>query len=398
MIVKSVKIPLEKTMRQVAILGIGQTKIDEHWELSLREIGGNAALAAMHDAGVDKVDALFVGNMLSPLISAQNQLGTYFSDWIGLWGQESVKVEAACASGAAALRTGLMAVAAGDIDAALVLGVEKMSDKSGHDITAALATAADADYEVEQGVSFVGLNALIMRRYMHEYGWKHADFAPFSINAHANAVHNPFARLHQKINVEQFEKSAMIATPINLLDASPTGDGAAAVVLVPAERVASLNGKPRVTIAGSASSTDSMAVHSRKDPLFLSAAFQSAKRAYEMAKVEPKDIDVFELHDAFSIMSALSLEACGFAERGQGVRLGLDNEISLKGRVPICTRGGLKARGHPVGATGMYQVVEVVQQLRGECEATQVEGAKIGMTQNIGGSGATILTHILKAE
>jgi acetyl-CoA C-acetyltransferase len=385
-------------MRQVAILGIGQTKIDEHWDLSLREIGGNAALAAMHDAGVEKVDALFVGNMLSPLISGQNQLGAFFSDWVGLWGQEAVKVEAACGSGAAALRAGLMAVASGDIDAALVVGVEKMTDKAGHDVTAALATAADADYEVEQGVSFVGINALVMRRYMHEYGWKHADFAPFSINAHANAIHNPFARLHQKINVDQFEKSSMVATPINLLDASPTGDGAAAVVIVPAEKVAPLNGKPRITIAGSASSTDSIAVHSRKDPLFLSAAYQSARRAYEMANVGPQDIDVFELHDAFSIMSALSLEACGFAERGQGVRLGLDNEIGPQGRVPICTRGGLKARGHPVGATGMYQIVEVVQQLRGECNGTQVDGAKVGMAQNIGGSGATILTHILKAE
>jgi acetyl-CoA C-acetyltransferase len=385
-------------MRQVAILGIGQTKIDEQWELSLREIGGEAALAAMHEAGMDKVEALFVGNMLSPLISGQNQLGTFLADWIGLWHQEAVKAEAACGSGAAALRMGLMAVASGEIDSALVVGVEKMSDKTGHDITAALATAADADYEVEQGISFVGINALVMRRYMHEYGWKHADFAPFSINAHANAMHNPLARLHQKISVEQFEKSAMVATPINLLDASPTGDGAAAIVLVPAEKVASLEGKPRITIAGSASSTDSIAVHSRKDPLFLSAAYESARRAYAMANVGPKDIDVFELHDAFSIMSALSLEACGFAERGQGVRLGLDNEISLKGRVPICTRGGLKARGHPVGATGIYQVVEVVQQLRGECEGTQVDGAKIGMAQNIGGSGATILTHILKAE
>jgi acetyl-CoA C-acetyltransferase len=385
-------------MRQVAILGIGQTKIDEHWDLSLREIGGNAAFAAMQDAGVDRVDALFVGNMLSPLISGQNQLGAFFSDWVGLWGQESVKVEAACASGAAGLRAGLMAVAAGDIDSALVVGVEKMTDKAGHDVTAALATAADADYEVEQGVSFVGINALVMRRYMHEYGWKHADFAPFSINAHANAMHNPFARLHQKITVDQFEKSAMVATPVNLLDASPIGDGAAAVVIVPAEKVASLNGKPRVVIAGSASSTDTIAVHSRRDPLFLTAAYQSAKRAYEMANVGPEDIDVFELHDAFSIMSALSLEACGFAERGQGVRLGLDDEIGPKGRLPICTRGGLKARGHPVGATGMYQIVEVVQQLRGECNGTQVEAAKIGMAQNIGGSGATIVTHILKAE
>src|SRR5215208_3271955 len=385
-------------MRQVAILGIGQIKIDEHWELSLREIGGHAAFAAMQDAAMEKVDALYVGNMLSPLINAQNQLGAFFSDWIGLWDQEAVKVEAACGSGAAALRAGLMAVAAGDIDSSLIVGVEKMTDKAGHDVTAALATAADADYEVEQGISFVGINALIMRRYIHEYGWKHADFAPFSINAHANAMHNPFARLHQRINVEQFEKSAMVATPINLLDASPIGDGAAAVVIVPAEKVALLSGKPRVTVAGSASATDSIAVHSRKDPLFLSAAYESAKRAYQMASVGPKDIDVFELHDAFSIMSALSLEACGFAERGQGVRLGLDNEICPTGRLPVCTRGGLKARGHPVGATGMYQIVEVVQQLRGECGATQVDHAKVGMAQNIGGSGATILTHILKAE
>ena len=385
-------------MREVAILGIGQTKIDEHWNLSLREIGGNAAFAAMQDAGMDKVDALFVGNMLSPIIDGQNQLGTYFSDWIGLWKQEAIKVEAACASGAAAFRAGLMAVSAGDIESALIVGVEKMTDKAGHDITAALATAADADYEVEQGISFVGINALIMRRYMYEFGWDHADFAPFSINAHANALHNPFARLHQKINVDQFEKSTMVATPINLMDASPIGDGAAAVIIVPAEKVASLKGKPRITVAGSASATDTIAVHSRKDPLFLSAAYESSKRAYEMAKIQTKDIDVFELHDAFSIMSALSLEACGFAERGQGVRLGLDNVISPNGRVPVCTRGGLKARGHPVGATGIYQIVEVVQQLRGECGETQVDGAKIGMAQNIGGSGATIITHILTTE
>ncbi len=385
-------------MKKVAILGIGQTKIDEHWDLSLREIGGNAAFSAMQDAGMDKVDALFVGNMLSPIVSGQNQLGAFFSDWIGLWGQEAVKVEAACASGAAALRSGLMAVASGEIESALVVGVEKMTDKAGHDVTSALATAADADYELEQGISFVGLNALVMRRYMHEFGWKHEDFAPFSINSHANAMYNPFARLHQRINTEQFEKSSMVSTPINLLDASPTGDGAAAAIIVPAERVASVKGRPRIVVAGSASATDTIAVHSRKDPMFLSAAHESSKKAYEMAGITKDDIDVFELHDAFSIMAALSLEACGFAERGKGVRLGLDGEIGPKGRIPVCTRGGLKARGHPVGATGMYQVVEVVQQLREECDETQVDGARIGMAQNIGGSGATILTHILKAE
>ena len=382
-------------MRKTAILGIGQIKIGEHWERSLREIGGDAAFAAMQDAGLEKVDSLFVGNMLSPMVNGQNQLGTFFADWIGLWKQEAVKIEAACGSGAAAFRAALMAVASGDVESALVVGVEKMTDKAGRDVTAALATAADADYEVEQGISFVGINALVMRRYMHEFGWKHEDFAPFSINAHANAMHNPFARLHEKITVEKFERSSMVATPINLLDASPIGDGAAAIVIVPAEKA---QRRPRILASASAAATDTIAVHSRRDPLFLQAAYQSSKRAYEMAGLTPNDIDLFELHDAFSIMAALSLEASGFAERGQGVRLALDHEISIRGRVPVCTRGGLKARGHPVGATGMYQLVEVAQQLRGECGATQVDGAEIGMAQNIGGSGATIFTHILQTE
>lgn len=382
-------------MRKVSILGIGQTKVDEHWDKSLRELGGEAAFLAMQDAGVDRVDALYVGNMLSSMVSGQNQLGTFFSDWVGLWKEESVKIEAACGSGAAAFRSGLMAVASGDVDSALVVGVEKMTDKAGRDVTAALATAADADYEVEQGVSFVGINALVMRRYMYEFGWKHEDFAPFSINAHANAMHNPYARLHEQVTVDKFEKSSMVATPINLLDASPVGDGAAAVVIVPAEKVTR---KPKIVVAATAAATDSIAVHSRKEPLFLNAAYHSSKQAYSMAGITPGDVDVFELHDAFSIMAALSLEASGFAERGQGVRLGLENQIGTRGRIPVCTRGGLKARGHPVGATGMYQIVEVAQQLRGECGLTQVDGASIGMAQNIGGSGATILTHILRRE
>ena len=381
-------------MRPVAILSIGQTKIDEHWNKSLRELAGEAAFAALTEAGLKHTDALYVGNMLSPIVSGQNQLGTFIADWIGMWGSEAAKIEAACGSGAAAFRAGLMAVASGDVESALVVGVEKMTDKAGHDVTSALATAADADYEVEQGVSFVGLNAMVMRRYMHEFGWKHADFAPFSINAHENAMHNPNARLHQRITVEQFEKSSMVATPINLLDASPIGDGAAAAILVPAEKV---QGR-KILVAGSAAATDTIAVHSRREPLFLSAAYNSAKQAYAQAGITTDDIDVFELHDAFSIMSALSLEACGFAERGQGPRLGLDGEIRPGGRVPVCTRGGLKARGHPVGATGMYQIVEVVQQLRGECGPTQVADARIGMAQNIGGSGASILTHLLKME
>jgi acetyl-CoA C-acetyltransferase len=382
-------------MRPVAILGIGQTIIDEQWETSLRDLATRAVQLALQDAGRQSAAGVFVGNMLSGLINDQNNLGPLVADWAGQRGGDAVKVEAACASGSAAFRSGLMAVASGELDSALVVGVEKMTDRTPHEVTAALATAADADYEVDMGVSFVGLNALIMRRYMHEYGWQHADFAPFAINAHANAVYNPYARLRFKVTAEDFEKSTMIATPINLLDASPIGDGAAAVYLVPAESLAS---GTRIRVAGSASATDTLAIHDRPQALFLTAAWQSAKAAYRQAGIGPADIDLFELHDAFTIMSALSLEACGFAERGRGVQLGLDGDILPTGRIPVCTRGGLKARGHPVGATGVYQLVEVVQQLRGECGQTQVPHATIGMAQNIGGSGATIVTHILQRD
>ena len=382
-------------MHSVAIIGIGQTIIDEQWEKSLREIAVEAAVKALQDAGRSSAAGVFVGNMMSGILNDQANLGPLVADWAGLRGGDAVKVEAACASGAAAFRSGLMAVASGELESALVVGVEKMTDRTPHEVTAALATAADADYEVDMGVSFVGLNALVMRRYMHEYGWKHADFAPFAINAHANAVHNPYARLRQAITLEDFERSSMIATPITLLDASPIGDGAAAVYLVPAE---SLAAGGHIRVAGSASATDTIAIHDRSEALFLSAGYRSSQQAYQQAGVSPSDIDVFELHDAFTIMSALSLEACGFAERGKGVQLGLDGEIGITGRIPVCTRGGLKARGHPVGATGVYQIAEVVQQLRGECGETQVPDARIGMAQNIGGSGATIVTHILKRE
>ena len=385
-------------MREVAILGAGQTPIAEHWGKSLRVLAGEAILAALNDAHIDRADGLFVGNMLSGILNRQENLGALIADWVGLRGTEAVKVEAACGSGAAALRAGLMAVGSGAMESAIVVGVEKMTETVGPQTTAALATAADADWEAAQGLSFVAINALIMRRYMHEYGWKHADFAPFSINAHANAVHNPNARLHDPISAADYNRARMVADPINLLDASPIGDGAAAVILVPAETVRR-NGRPIVTMAASASATDSIAVHDRRDPLWLKAAFDSAQKAYAQAGVGPDDIDVFELHDAFSIMAALSLEACGFAERGQGPRLGLEGQIGLTGRVPIATRGGLKARGHPVGATGVYQVVEVVEQLRGEAGPGQVPGRpSVGIAQNIGGSGATILTHILRAR
>jgi len=385
-------------MRELAIIGIGQTPVSENWDQSLKEIAGEAVFAALEGAGLPPVDGMFVGNMLSGLLSRQENLGTLIADWVGLHNHEAVKVEAACGSGAAAMRMAIMAVSSGEMDCAIALGVEKMTEMKGSETTAALATAADADYEVIHGLSFVGINALVMQRYLYEYGWKHTDFAPFSINAHANAVHNPYARLHETISEKDYQRARMIADPINLLDASPTGDGAAAVVIAPVSALSKNTGRPVVSIIASAAATDTIAVHSRSDPLWLSAAEKSARQAYLQAGVGAKDIDVFELHDAFSIMSALSLEACGFVERGQGPRFGLEGKITLGGEIPIATFGGLKARGHPVGATGIYQIVEVVQQLRGEAGANQVADARIGMAQNIGGSGATIVTHILKSN
>jgi acetyl-CoA C-acetyltransferase len=382
-------------MRDVAIIGIGQTPVDEHWTTSIRHLMLDAGLSALRDANIEDVDAVYVGNMLSGEIAGQSHLGALAADFLGLRGAEAFKVEAACASGSAALRTGYMAVGSGLLDLVLVLGVEKMTDTSGRTTTAALAAAADAEYELSQGISFVALNALLMRRYMHEYGWQREDFANFAVTAHANGANNPNAMFQRPISPAAYARAPMISTPVSLFDASPVCDGAAAVVLAPAEYASTLSPAP-IGILGSAIGMAPLAVHDRKDPLSLEAAEISAHKAYEQAGIGPDDLDFFELHDAFTIMAALSLEACGFAERGKGVQMALDEEITLEGRVPISTMGGLKARGHPVGATGLYQVVESVLQLRGLAGANQIENARLGMTQNIGGSGATIITHILE--
>jgi acetyl-CoA C-acetyltransferase len=378
-------------MREVAILGVGQIPIREHWDLAIRDLAVEAGRAALTDAGVERVDAIYVGNMTSGSLNQQRHLGALVADYLGQWGVEAVKMEAACGSAGSAMRQGIIAVASGELDAVLVLGVEKMTESSGAEITAALTGAADADYEVMHGVSFVGLNALVMRRYMHEYGYRHLDFAPFALNAHANGAKNPNAIFRQPITLKQYERGRIVAEPITLFDASPIGDGAAALLLVPAEKA-----PQAVRVAGSASATDTLAVHDRRNPIWLDAAEKSAARAYRQSGLEPDDIDLFELHDAFSIMAALSLEAAAFCEPGQGVRLAQEGQILPSGRIPICTMGGLKARGHPVGATGLYQLAEATLQLKGQAGEAQIDGARVAMTQNIGGSGATIVTHILR--
>lgn len=382
-------------MIDVSIIGIGQTPVGEHWERPLRYLGAEAILAALADAGLERPEALYVGNMLGARISQQQNLGALLADHAGLRGTEAVTVEAACASGAAALRLAYLAVAGGLHDVVVACGVEKMTDAGGEAVTSALMAAADATYEGEQGLSFVSLNALLMQRYMHTYGCRREDFGPFAINAHANAVGNPNAMFRREVTPEAFASARIIATPVSLLDSAAIADGAAAVVLAPTA-MARTHGLPAVRIAGSATAGDSVALHDRRDPLWLQAAEVSAQRAYAQAGIGPETLDFAELHDAFTIMTALALEADGLAPRGGGVRLAMEGEITPQGRIPLSTMGGLKARGHPVGASGLYQVVEAVLQLRGAAGPCQLPGCRLGMTQSVGGSGATVVTHILE--
>lgn len=379
-------------MRETAILEIGQIPVADHWDKSLLEIAGEPVLQIFEKTGLHNVDSVFFGNMLSGSVNNQLHLGSYLGDWLGARHTEGIHVETGCSSGASAFRSALFAVASGDVDTAIAVGAEKMTDVPSEVVTSELATAADSEYERDMGVSFMALNALLMRRYMHEYGWKREHFAGFTINAHANAVHNPYARFRRAITRETYLRAEMVCDPVSVMDAPPVADGSAAVLIVPLDLVRGQKGIVRVI--GSGAATDPLSPGSRPDPLWLGAAERSAKQAYAQAGIGPADIDLFEAHDAFTIISALSLEACGFAERGKGPQLAEDGEITLTGRIPISTQGGLKARGHPVGATGIYQIVEAVRQLQGLCGEGQVDGAKIAMTQSIGGIGANVLTNI----
>ena len=382
-------------MRKVAIIGIGQTPVREHWDYPIRYLGVQALLAAMQDARVDTIGGLFVGNMLSGALSEQEHLGALIADYAGFSGIEAVKVEAACASGAAAMRMALMAVASGRMEVAAAVGVEKLTEFSGKFSTAALATAADADYEASIGLSFAAINALMMRRYMHEYKVNKEDFAIFPIIAHANAVHNPNAMFHHTINREDYARAKMIADPINLMDSSPIADGAAAVIIVPMDKIKKYAGKA-VRVAACELATDTVGLDSREDALVLKGVQKSASKALKIAGIEAKQIQLMELHDAFSIMSVLSLENSGFCQPGRALFAANDGKYSIDGEMPVCTFGGLKGRGHPVGASGLYQIVEAVQQVRGDAPAPiQVEDVEWAMAQNIGGSGATVITSIL---
>jgi acetyl-CoA C-acetyltransferase len=358
-------------------------------------LGADAVRAALDDAGLATADALYVGNAFGASISTQSQVGALVADYAGLSGIEAYAIDAADASGGAALRTGMMAVASGAVETAIVLGVEKSSDMIGNARVRARNVSLDADFESVHGATLTALAAMLMRRYMHEFGVDLSAFENFSINAHLNGSRNSRAMFRNKLKPGAFAKAPMIAEPVSLFDNAPDGDGAAAVILTSSERAADLVPQP-VYIAGSGMATDRFALHDRPDPLHLSAAALSADRAFRQAGMSQSDVNLFELHDSHTVLAALALEAVGFAERGQGWRLAQDNVIALNGSLPISTFGGLKARGNPVGATGVYQAVEAALQLRGTAGDNQVQGARVALIQNLGSLGSTAVTHLLR--
>ena len=382
-------------MAEVVIAGIGQTPVGEHWETSLRELAFQALEAARQDSGGLRPEVIYVGNMLAPILSRQAQLGALVGDFAGLHGVEASTIEAGGASGAAAFRMGYMAVASGQAEVALVVGVEKSTEQHSAAVEAAYATNLDTEYEVDQGMTPTSLAALLTRRYLYESGAPLSGLAGFPITAHANARTNPNAMFRAAINEEAYLKAGILSDPLNLFDVAPSADGAAAAVLTRADLLPPNFPHPLVRITGSATASDTLSLHDRGDMLDFRAARLSVEQACRQAGILPRDVDFFELYDAYSVYAALSLEAAGFAGRGQGWQMAAQGVLGLGGELPISTFGGLKARGNPGGATGLYQVVEAALQLRGQAGSNEVSGAQTGMVQSLGGAASIAVTHIL---
>lgn len=384
-------------MREVAIIGAGMTEFGELWEVSFRQLMVEAGVRAIEDANVDgkQIDAMYVGNMSAGQFIRQEHIASLIADHAGLTPIPCTRVEAACASGGVALRQAFIAVASGVHEVVVAAGIEKMTDVLGERATEALATAGDQEWEAYVGATFPGLYALMARRHMHEFGTTEEQMAMVAVKNHRNACLNPYAQYHTEIDVDKVLRSAPVALPLKLLDCSPITDGAACVILAPAERARRFTDTP-IRIVGTGQASDTLSLHDRPTLTGLQASVRAARIAYEMARVTPRDIDLAEVHDCFTIAEIMAIEDLGFCEKGEGGKLTEEGETELDGRIPINPSGGLKGKGHPVGATGIAQAVEMVQQLRGEAGRRQVKGAEIGLAHNVGGSGGTAAVHLFK--
>jgi len=387
-------------MRDVAVIGVGMIRFGELWDKSFRQLISEAGSKAILDSGVagKDIDAMYIGSMSSGRFIGQEHVGALVADASGFSHLHipATRVEGACASGGLAIREGYLSIASGINDVVVIGGIEKMNDVAGTSATETLATAADQEWEAFFGQTFPGIYATIATRHMHEYGTTKEDLARVAVKNHSNGALNPYAQYQKEIKLETALNATMVAYPLGLFDCSPVTDGAASVILCAAERAKEFTDKP-VKIIASGQASDTLALHARRDICTLDATVNAAKMAYKLANITSKDIDFAEVHDCFTIAEILAIEDLGFVKKGEGGKA-VENKITtLDGEIPINSSGGLKSKGHPVGATGVAQIVEVALQLRNEADKRQIKDARIGLAHNIGGSGATCTIHILEA-
>ena len=389
-------------MRKVAIIGVGMTRFGEHWERGFRNLVIEAGVKAVEDAHLqgNELSAGYVGTMASGSLIGQEHIGALLADYMGLNPIPITRVEGACASGSLALRQGFMAVASGMHDIVVVGGVEKMTDLGTEDVSDILGGAGDQEWELFLGATFPGLYALMARRHMHEYGTTEEMLASVAVKNHRNGSKNKYEQFQNEITMETAMNAKVVADPLKMFDCSPITDGAAAIILAPLDMASNYSKKP-IEIVASAQASDTIALHSRESLTKLKATEIAVQKAYAQAGFAPKDIDVAEVHDCFTIAEIMAIEDLGFFKKGEGGKASLEGKTSLEGKskggIPINTSGGLKACGHPVGATGVKQAVEIAWQLRGEAEGgRQIKDANIGLSHNVGGSGATAVVHIYK--
>ena len=387
------------TMRRVAVIGVGITEFGELWDSSFRKLGIGAGLSAVSDAGIysDQIEALFVGNMSAGRFIRQEHVAALIADYSGIARDNipATRVEAAGASGGLALRQGLMAVASSLHDIVVVGGAEKMTDVSDVESSMIQSSAADQEWETELGATFSGLHALMATRHMHDYGTTRGQLADVAVKNHRHGALNPKAQFRREINRDVVLRSPMVASPLRVFDCAPSSDGAAAVVLCPLDMAKKFTDSP-IEIVGSGQASDSLGLHHRKDICTMGATRAATQRALKMAGLSQKDVDVAEVHDNYTISEIIAIEDLGFFPKGEGGKATEEGLTSLDGDVAVNTSGGLKARGDPIGATGVAQAVEIVSQLRGKADKRQVKDADVGLTQNVGGTGATVVVHLFR--
>ena len=383
--------------RGVSIIGVGMSTFGEHWEASLRELIVQASIRAIEDAKIDggQIEAIYGGTMASGMLAGQEHIGALIADQVGLNPIPSTRLEAACASGGVALRAGVTAITSGQYNLIAVGGVEKMTEVSTEEAGSALGGAGDQEWELFNGATFPALYGLMARRHMEDFGTTEEMLASVAVKNHYNAARNKYAQFQKEITIKDVMDSGYVATPLKLLDCSPISDGAAALILCETSLAKKMCEKP-IEIIASSQASDSLALTGRKSLTEVNATKVAANDAFKQANIKPKDLDLAEVHDCFTIAEVMAIEDLGFFAKGKGGQASLDGKTALNGEIPINTSGGLKGCGHPVGATGVKQAVEVAWQLRGEASGRQIKDAKLALTHNVGGSGATSVIHIYK--